>query len=218
MRMKFTIRQFWTTVRHMNDELDERRVERDPIRQFQKWFDEACSAKIMLPEAMTLATVTADGKPSARMVLLKSVESRGFIFYTNYESRKARELSANPCATLVFHWESFQRQVRVSGICSKVSAEESDRYFATRARDSQISAHASPQSGLIGSREELESNVSRIEKMYEGMAIPRPSNWGGYCLKPDIIEFWKGRIGRLHDRILYERLSDETWTLKRLAP
>ena len=216
--MKFTIRQFFTTVKHLADKLDERSVDRDPINQFRRCFDDARSSKIMLPDAMTLATATPDGKPAARMVLLKSVDNRGFVFYTHYESGKSRELAANPWATLVFHWEVLQRQVRISGSCSRISAEESDRYFATRPRDSQISAHASPQSSVITSREQLEANYKRVEKFYEGKPIPRPSNWGGFCLKPTSIEFWKGRLGRLHDRILYELQSDGAWTIKRLAP
>lgn len=218
MQMKFTLRQLWTTLRHMSDELDLRTAERDPITQFQKWFADARSARIILPDAMMLATVTADGKPAARMVLLKSVDDEGFVFFTNYESDKARELAKNPFGALVFHWEILQRQVRINGVCSRLSAEESDAYFATRPRDSQISAHASPQSRIIENREELEMKFKRSEELYRGKDVPRPANWGGFCLKPASIEFWKGRVGRLHDRILYELRPDKTWTMKRLAP
>ena len=202
----------------MKDELSERDIDPDPIVQFKKWFDDAVAAKLLLPDAMTLATVTPDGKPSARMVLLKSVDKDGFTFYTNYNSRKASELGATPWATLLFHWVQLQRQVRVSGSIAKISAEESDNYFRTRPRESQISAHASPQSEVVADRDELVREYKRIEELYRGKPVPRPSHWGGYCLTPKSIEFWKGRIGRLHDRLLYELQSDGKWTIKRLAP
>jgi pyridoxamine 5'-phosphate oxidase len=202
----------------MNDELDEHTIARDPIKQFRAWFDDARSAKIMLPEAMTLATISDAGNPSARMVLLKTVDERGFIFYTNYLSTKSRELEGHPHAALVFHWDVLQRQVRISGTVTKISAEESDAYFRTRPRESQIGAHTSQQSSIVANREELETEYKRIEKMYEGKSIPRPVHWGGYCLSPKAIEFWKGRIGRLHDRILYEIQPDNRWIIKRLAP
>lgn len=217
-QMKFTIRQLFTTMRHLNDDLDEKSVDRDPIKQFQLWFAEARSAKIMLPEAMTLSTVTSLGTPSGRMVLLKSVDERGFVFYTNYQSAKARELDIHHNASLVFHWDSLQRQVRISGTVSKISAQESDAYFKTRARESQISAHASPQSDVVTSREALDAHYARVEEMYSGKPVPRPEDWGGFCVKPFSIEFWKGRVGRLHDRILYERGADGIWSIKRLAP
>jgi pyridoxamine 5'-phosphate oxidase len=202
----------------MKDELNERDIDPNPIIQFKKWFDDAVAAKLLLPDAMTLATVTRDGKPSARMVLLKSVDEHGFTFYTNYNSRKANELDGTPWASLLFHWVQLQRQVRISGSVTRVSAEESDKYFQTRPRESQIGAHASPQSQVVANREELEREYKRIEELYRGKAVPRPAHWGGYCVTPSSIEFWKGRIGRLHDRILYELKLDGTWTIQRLAP
>lgn len=201
----------------MKGELSERDIDPDPIQQFRKWYDDAVGAKLLLPDAMTLATVTTDGKPAARMVLLKSVDQHGFTFYTNYNSRKASELDASPWAALLFHWVQLQRQVRISGPAGRISTEESDAYFKTRPRESQISAHASPQSQVVAGREELEREYRRVEELYRGKIVPRPPHWGGYCLKPESIEFWKGRIGRLHDRILYERQSGG-WTIKRLAP
>ena len=216
--MKITLRQLFKLARNIKGELNEQTIDPDPIRQFQQWLDDAVTSKLMLPESMTLATVTPDGKPSARMVLLKSVDERGFIFYTNYNSRKAKELDANGWAGLVFHWVELQRQVRIEGSVTKISTDESDAYFKTRPRDSQVGAHASPQSDVVTSREVLEENYKRIEELYRGKPIPRPSHWGGYCVKPTRIEFWKGRLGRLHDRILYELQSDGKWTIKRLAP
>jgi pyridoxamine 5'-phosphate oxidase len=197
--------------------LDEKTIDRDPIRQFQTWLNEAFAAKLPLAEAMTLATATPDGKPSARMVLLKQVDHDGFVFYTNYNSAKARQLDANPYAALVFFWVQFDRQVRVEGSISKTSAEESRAYFSTRPRESQIGAWASEQSEEIASRAALEERAVELEKQYGGRDIDCPEHWGGYRLKPERIEFWKSRIGRLHDRILYQREGD-AWTITRLAP
>jgi len=197
--------------------LDEKTIDRDPIRQFQTWLNEAFAAKLPLAEAMTLATATPDGKPSARMVLLKQVDHDGFVFYTNYNSAKARQLDANPYAALVFFWVQFDRQVRVEGSISKTSAEESRAYFSTRPRESQIGAWASEQSEEIASRAALEERAVELEKQYGGRDIDCPEHWGGYRLKPERIEFWKSRIGRLHDRILYQREGD-SWTITRLAP
>jgi len=197
--------------------LDEKTIDRDPIRQFQTWLNEAFAAKLPLAEAMTLATATPDGKPSARMVLLKQVDHDGFVFYTNYNSAKARQLDANPYAALVFFWVQFDRQVRVEGSISKTSAEESRAYFSTRPRESQIGAWASEQSEEIASRAALEERAVELEKQYGGRDIDCPEHWGGYRLKPERIEFWKSRIGRLHDRILYQREGD-SWTIIRLAP
>ena len=197
--------------------LDEKTIDRDPIRQFQTWLNEAFAAKLPLAEAMTLATATPDGKPSARMVLLKQVDHDGFVFYTNYNSTKARQLDANPYAALVFFWVQFDRQVRVEGSISKTSAEESRAYFSTRPRESQIGAWASEQSEEIASRAALEERAVELEKQYGGRDIDCPEHWGGYRLKPERIEFWKSRIGRLHDRILYQRQGD-SWTITRLAP
>jgi pyridoxamine 5'-phosphate oxidase len=197
--------------------LDEKTIDRDPIRQFQTWLNEAFAAKLPLAEAMTLATATPDGKPSARMVLLKQVDHDGFVFYTNYNSAKARQLDANPYAALVFFWVQFDRQVRVEGSISKTSAEESRAYFSTRPRESRIGAWASEQSEEIANRAVLEERAVELEKQYGGRDIDCPEHWGGYRLKPERIEFWKSRIGRLHDRILYQRQGD-SWTITRLAP
>jgi len=201
----------------MND-LDERRIDEDPIKQFQRWFDEAVTAKLPMPEAMNLATVTPDGRPAARMVLLKQVDGYGFVFFTNYQSAKAKQLEINPYAALVFFWPQLERQVRVEGKVSKTSAEESAAYFATRPRESQIGAWASPQSEVIPAREVLEQRAHELAEQYCDRDVDCPAFWGGYRLKPDRIEFWKGRVGRLHDRMLYELQPDGTWTIKRLAP
>jgi pyridoxamine 5'-phosphate oxidase len=200
------------------DEIDEKTVDPDPLKLFQRWLDEAIAAGIHLPEAMTMATATPDGKPSARLILLKQADETGFVFYTNYNSLKARELDANPQAALVFYWPQFERQMRVEGKVERTSADESDAYFKTRPRESQIGALASPQSEVIASREALQQRVDELEKLYEGREVERPAHWGGYRLTPERIEFWKGRSGRLHDRILYERQADGSWTIKRLAP
>lgn len=201
-----------------SDTLDEQTVDRDPIMQFRRWFDDANAAGLPLPEAMSLATVTADGKPSARLVLLKRVGADGFVFFTNYRSAKARELAANPNACLVFFWPQLERQVRVEGVVNKTSAAESREYFATRPRGSQIGAWASPQSEIIPAREQLEQRRAELEETYQDREIPWPEHWGGYCLKPERIEFWKGRSDRLHDRIVYTRQSDGSWFIQRLAP
>jgi len=199
-------------------ELSEKTIERDPIAQFQKWFADAAATGMHLPEAMTLATATKDGKPSARLVLLKQVDNDGFVFYTNYRSNKAKELEDNPFGSLVFYWRQLERQVRIDGRVVRVSARESDEYFQTRPRESQLGAIASPQSDVIENREVLEARFRELERRYEGRTINRPEHWGGYRLKPERIEFWKSRPGRLHDRILYELQSDGSWSIKRLAP
>jgi len=200
------------------DAIDEQTVDRDPLSLFQRWLDDARRAGIQLAEAMTLATSTPDGKPSARLVLLKQADERGFVFYTNYNSMKARELDSNPQAALVFYWPQLERQVRIEGKVERVSAAESDAYFKTRPRESQIGALASPQSDVIASREALQGKFDELEKLYEGREVERPEHWGGYRLHAQRIEFWKGRPGRLHDRILYELLADGTWSIVRLAP
>jgi len=197
--------------------LDEKLIDRDPIKQFQGWLDEAFAAKLPLAEAMTLATVSSDGQPSARMVLLKQVDQNGFVFFTNYRSAKAEQMEANPRAALVFFWPQLERQVRVEGSVSKTSAEESCEYFQTRPRESQIGAWASAQSEVIAGREVLEQRALELETLYRDREIDCPDFWGGYRLKPESIEFWKGRIGRLHDRILYQRSADG-WAISRLAP
>ena len=199
------------------DGLDEKTIDRDPIKQFQTWLNEAFAAKLPLAEAMTLATATPDGKPSARMVLLKQVDHDGFVFYTNYNSAKAEQLDTNPYAALVFYWVQLDRQVRVEGRLAKTSREESREYFATRPRESQIGAWASEQSEVIENRAVLEQRARELEKQYGDREIDCPEYWGGYRLQPERIEFWKSRIGRLHDRILYQREGD-SWTITRLAP
>ena len=203
---------------HAGEALDEKTANPDPLKQFQLWFDVARAQGLPLPEAMTLATSTPDGKSSARLVLLKQVNEEGFVFYTNYRSNKARELEANPLAALVFYWPQLDYQVRVEGTVARTSAAESDEYFRTRPRESQIGALASPQSEVISSREVLEQHFAELERLYKDREVERPVHWGGYRLKPERIEFWKGRPGRLHDRLLYERQRDESWTIVRLAP
>jgi pyridoxamine 5'-phosphate oxidase len=197
--------------------LDENTIDRDPIKQFQLWFNDAIAAKLPMPDAMTLATATPDGKPSARMVLLKQVDGDGFVFFTNYQSEKAKQMDANPYAALVFYWSQLDRQVRVEGSVVRTSPQESRDYFRTRPRESQIGAWASPQSQAIARRDVLEQRAQELETLYCDREVDCPEHWGGYRLKPDRIEFWKSRIGRLHDRILYQR-DGNGWTISRLAP
>lgn len=190
----------------------------DPIKQFEKWFNEALEADIYEPTAMTLATATTDGRPSARIVLLKGFDSAGFVFYTNYLSRKGKEIAKNPMGALIFFWKEMERQVRVEGIIEKLSKEDSERYFHTRPRGSQIGAVVSPQSQEIKNREELEEKWQQLETEYADKEVPKPSFWGGYILKPRLIEFWQGRRSRLHDRILYKKIDNKNWKKVRLAP
>ena len=201
-------------------ELNETEVDANPIRQFQAWFDDALRLGLPMADAMTVATASSEGRPSARMILLKGVDDSGFVFYTNYRSRKARELDSNPFAALVFYWEPLERQIRVEGRVSRTSAVESDNYFQTRPRDSQLGALASPQSDVIESRDVLEKRFQELEEEFAdpSKVIERPAHWGGYRLIPDRIEFWKGRPGRLHDRLLYELQQDGSWRVSRLAP
>jgi pyridoxamine 5'-phosphate oxidase len=189
----------------------------DPLREFQDWFGAARQAGVEVPEAMTLATATADGTPSARMVLLKGLEEEGFVFYTGYESRKAEELERNPRAALVFYWRSLGRQVRVEGPIERVSPDESAAYFATRPRGSQLAAWASEQSRPLGSRQELERRYAELEREYEGREVPRPPRWGGFRLRPESYEFWQHRDNRLHDRVRYVR-AREGWRRELLSP
>jgi len=198
--------------------LDETTLDHDPIKLFRNWFDAAQASGSRLPESMTLATASKDGRPSARVVLLKQVDGAGFVFYTNYRSAKARELEQNPQAALVFYWVGLDRQVRVEGLVERVSAAESDKYFKTRPRESQLGALASPQSEVIEGREVLEANLRELEHRFRDREIERPAHWGGYRLKPERIEFWENRPGRLHDRIVYDLQADGSWTIKRLAP
>jgi pyridoxamine 5'-phosphate oxidase len=192
-------------------------VDPDPLRQFAVWFEAARAAGIRAPEAAVLATASPDAVPSARVVLVKSFDERGFVLFTNYESRKAVELAANPRAALVFHWDVLGRQVRIEGDTQRTSAEESAAYVSTRPRGSQLSALASPQSREIGSREEVESAVAELAARYEGQPLPLPDAWGGFRLAPQSFEFWQHREDRLHDRLLYVR-GPGGWVLERLAP
>jgi pyridoxamine 5'-phosphate oxidase len=198
--------------------LREEDADPDPIRQFRRWFDEAVAGGVPEANAMTLATATPDGAPSARIVLLKDLSDAGFAFFTNYDGRKARELAANPRAALVFYWASLERQVRVEGNVEKVTEEESDAYFRVRPLGSQLGARASPQSAVLPDRATLERRVAELEKEYAGRDVPRPANWGGYRVRPQAVEFWQGRPSRLHDRLLYRRQPDGGWRIVRLAP
>lgn len=189
----------------------------DPLVQFARWMQDAIDADEHLPTAMTVATVDLDGRPSARITLLKGVDEEGFVFFSNYESRKGQQMEANRHAALVFYWGGLGRQVRVEGRIERTSREESADYFATRSRGSQIGAWASPQSRVISDRSELEALVEEVERRFEGKEVPLPPHWGGFRLRPEMIEFWKGRPSRLHDRIRYSRKSEE-WLRERLAP
>ena len=192
-------------------------LSQDPLELFEHWFAEAKRAGVEVPEAMTLATATGGGVPSARMVLLKGADEDGFAFYTGYGSRKSEELEQNPRAALVFYWRPLGRQVRVEGSVERVSEPESAAYFATRPRGSQLAAWASQQSRPLGSREELERRYAELEREYEGRDVPLPPHWGGYRLRPEAIEFWEHRENRLHDRTRYTR-AREGWKVERLSP
>ncbi len=198
--------------------LSEKDVRHDPIAQFDYWFREALNSQLLEPNAMTLATVDAQGQPSARIVLLKSFDQQGFVFYTNYESRKGEDLAARPRAALLFAWLELERQIRIEGSVEKVSEAESLEYFQSRPFGSQIGAWASPQSRPISGREVLENAVATLQKEYADVpALPLPPFWGGYRVRPERMEFWQGRENRLHDRIRYTR-SGGHWTIERLAP
>ena len=189
----------------------------DPAKQFEAWFEEALNAGLHEPNAMTLATATPDGRPSARVVLLKGYDRRGFVFYTNYAGRKASELEGNPHVALLFYWGELERQVRIEGRASRVPEEESDSYYASRPRGSRLGAWASEQSRTIENRAVLEERLRSVEADYEEGEIPRPSFWGGYRVEPETFEFWQGRENRLHDRLLYTP-SDGGWRIERLQP
>lgn len=200
------------------EKLSETDVKSNPIEQFDHWFDEALKSGIYEPNAMTLATASTDGKPAARIVLLKGFNQDGFVFYTNYLSRKGKELAKNPVVALVFFWPELERQVRIEGTIEKVSKETSEKYFQSRPKESQIGALASPQSQVIADRGLLEKNWKELEKKYADQEIPKPSFWGGYLVKPQVIEFWQGRSSRLHDRIVYRKADKNNWKIVRLAP
>lgn len=190
----------------------------NPIEQFKIWFEQAMAAELVEPNAMALATATANGFPSARMVLLKAFDDRGFTFFTNYESNKGKQLAANPQAALAFWWAELERSVRIEGRVEKVSEAESDEYFQNRPRASQLGAWTSEQSEIIASRELLEERLERFREEYADGRIPRPPHWGGYCVIPSAIEFWQGRPNRLHDRLRYRRQEDGSWLRERLSP
>ncbi len=198
--------------------LREEDVDPDPLRQFAAWYQDAARAGLREPGAMALATSTVDGVPSVRMVLLKGYDERGFVFYTNYNSRKGQELAANPRAALLFYWDPLGRQVRIEGHTQRSSAEESRAYARSRPRGSQLSALASPQSQVIGSRNELEQRVVRLAELYDDAELPVPDGWGGFLVSPDSFEFWQNREDRLHDRLLYTVEEGVGWRLQRLAP
>ena len=197
--------------------LGERDVAADPIAQFSRWFDEAVAAQVPEPNAMTLATVDAYGQPAARIVLLKAVDARGFVFHTNYDSRKGRDIGANARVALVFFWPELERQVRVEGRAERVSARESDDYFGERPRASQLGAWASPQSTPIADRGALEARFEEAEKRFASQNVPRPPNWGGVRVAAERVEFWQGRASRLHDRLVFSR-AGAGWSIARLAP
>jgi pyridoxamine 5'-phosphate oxidase len=197
--------------------LDETHVEADPLKQFHHWLRQALTAEITEPYAMTLATVDANGQPSARIVLLRHADERGFSFFTNYQSRKGRELAHQPRAALVFYWPELERQVRIEGVVEPVTAAESDAYFAARPRGSQLSAVASAQSEVIPNRAVLEERVAELDRKYADQPVPRPAHWGGYRLMPQMMEFWQGRENRLHDRLRFRR-TEQGWIRERLAP
>lgn len=190
----------------------------NPFDQFEKWFDDAIEANIDLPDAMTLATATPDGIPSARMVVLRGLDRKGFCFYTDYDSQKGSELAANPHAAAVFYWRELDRQVRISGTIVKLTDTESDAYFASRPRDSQLAVWTERQTVVISGREHLEQNFEKAKLTYADKHIPRPTHWGGYRLIPTMFEFWQGSPSRLHDRLRYTLIEDGNWTIETLSP
>lgn len=199
-------------------DLSETAIDPNPVIQFKQWFEQALAAQIPEPNAMTLATATPDGKPSARMVLLKDFDEQGFVLFTNYKSHKGQELAANPQAALVFWWAELERQVRIVGTVEKISPQQSDSYFEMRPPNSRLGAWASNQSQVIVSREVLEEQLEEFQRQYANQEVPRPPHWGGYRVIPREIEFWQGRPSRLHDRLLYTRWDNGSWKIERLSP
>lgn len=202
--------------------LDESDLEPDPVSMFRRWMHDAVIAGLHEPNAFVLSTVGVDGRPSSRIVLLKGLDDRGFVFFTNYASRKGQELAANPHCALLFPWHQLERQVRVEGTANRLSDEENDAYFASRPRSSQVGAWASPQSEVVPGRPELDARYEKVMTRFGEGDVPRPEHWGGFCVTPERVEFWQGRLGRMHDRLRYCRVSTDptssTWTTERLAP
>jgi pyridoxamine 5'-phosphate oxidase len=213
------LRNYINTLRHdfSKQTLDEKDAHINPVTQFSKWFQEAVDSKVNEPNAMCLSTVSSEGKPSSRILLLRNFSEEGFVFYTNYTSRKGEEISANPNVALLFFWPELERQVRIEGKLIKQSKEESDLYFNSRPRTSKLGAWTSAQSKVIASRKVLDEEYKKLSDKFPGEDVPRPDYWGGYLLKPETMEFWQGRSSRLHDRILYTN-EGQKWKIERLAP
>lgn len=205
-------------VEYKKGSLDVSNVGNDPIAFFKKWFDEALNSNVLEANAMVLSTISPDYKPHSRVVLVKGISEDGFTFFTNYNSNKGKQMSENEKVSLLFFWPELERQVRIEGVVSKVAKEISESYFHSRPRSSQIGAHVSPQSSVIGSREVLEQLQIDLEKKFDNQVIPLPNYWGGYLVNPEIIEFWQGRPSRLHDRIQFTKLVNQSWKIERLAP
>ena len=203
---------------YLNPVLTREMLDPDPFRQFSQWFDEACAAGLSEPNAMTLATVGPDGQPTLRTVLLKIFDQHGFVFFTNYGSRKARQIAENQRVALLFPWVKLARQVAVTGLAEQISTIESARYFASRPRDSQLGAWISQQSSVLSSRQLLMHELAKIKAKFLNGEVPLPDFWGGYRVRPTTIEFWQGQTSRLHDRFLYSRQEEDAWTIERLAP
>jgi pyridoxamine 5'-phosphate oxidase len=217
MSLKTNLRALFTMGRGVVRGISDLRRTEDPIEYFKEWFEDAKRSGLFLPESVCLATTTPDGTPSARMMLLKGVDQRGFVFFTNYESRKGDELSANPRAAMVFHWGILERQVRVEGMVTRIDRKDSEAYFRSRPRGSRLGALASAQSRPLPSRDELETRFARFDAEYPGDSVPLPPFWGGYRLAPQRIEFWQGKLNRLHDRLRYTR-EGTGWSVERLYP